>query len=312
MLELLALDDRGQEATAVQVARRLLDDNSVVAVVGHAQSTTTIAAASIYESGSEPVAVVSPTASSIELSRSNPKVYRVCPDDVAHAERLAEWARSELVVRRVAVLYHNDRDSRTSAAAFREAFTNRGGTILAEDPFSPALPSFEPYLTRASRRGRLDAVLIVGGGPSIGPMLASLDSMESAATIMGRIDLLRHAQAAGRDMEGSILSAPYLSDRGGPVNDAFLTSYMQSHGGQRPDHTAAGTYDIVHLIARGIERRGATRGAIRSYLSGLGTDIPPFEGATGIIGFDDHGNLQRFSIEIGVVRDGAVVPASVR
>jgi branched-chain amino acid transport system substrate-binding protein len=311
-LELMALDDRGQAATAVQMARRFLDDRSIVAVIGHAQNTTTLAAAPVYASGPDPVVVISPSATSTELSRTGPVVFRVCPDDVAHAEALADWARSEFSIRRVATLYHNDRDSRTSATAFRRAFTDRGGTILAEDPFSPALPSFEPYLARAGRRGRLDALLVLGGGASIGPILAGLDSVGSNAIVLGKIDLLRYGQTEEHNLEGAILSAAYLPDRGGPQSNAFVSAYLQAHGGQGPDHAAAGSYDIVHLIANAIDSRGPTRAGVKSHLEGVGTATPPFEGVTGSIGFDDRGNLQRTSVEIGVVNNGVLVHPFVR
>jgi branched-chain amino acid transport system substrate-binding protein len=287
-----------------------VDDNSVLAVVGHAQSTTTLAAAPIYGSGPDPIVVISPSASSVEVGRNGASVFRVCPDDVAHAEALAEWARSELGIRRVGTLYHNDRDSRTSAAAFRRAFSDRGGTILSEDPFSEALPSFEPYITRASRRGRLDALLVVGGGASIGPILAALDSVGTNSTILGRVDLLRYAQAAGRDLEGAILSAAYLSARSSSANEAFVAAYLQAHAGQHPDFAAAGSYDIVRLIANAIESSGPTRTDVLSYIAGVGTETPAFEGATGSISFDERGDLNRNSVEIGIVANGVVVQAS--
>lgn len=311
-LELLSYDDRGQPATAVQMARRFSDNGAVLAVVGHAQSTTTIAAAPVYNSGDNPIVAVSPSASSIDLGRVGPNVFRVCPDDVAHAEALAEYARMQLGIRHAATLYHNDRASRTSAVAFRRAFTDRGGTLLAEDPFSLALPSFEPYLTRANHRGRLDALLIVGGGESLEPILSALDTIGSNSIILSNIDLLRYAQTVGNDLEGALLSAAYLSGRGGSANEAFVAAYLGAHGGQHPDHTAAGSYDIVRLIAKAIENQGPTRAGVRSYLSGVGTRIEPFEGATGTIAFDENGDLQRTSVDIGFVRDGEVVPTSER
>jgi ABC-type branched-subunit amino acid transport system substrate-binding protein len=231
---------------------------------------------------------------------------------VAHAQALAERARAQLGIRRVATLYHNDRDSRTYAAVFRRAFTELGGTLLAEDPFSLALPSFEPYLTRAAARGRVDGLLIIGGGTIIDPILAALDSLGTNPTIMGNMDLLRNAQAAGRDLEGALLSTAYLSERGAPKNVAFVTAFLQAHGGQRPDPTAAGAYDIVHLLANAIDNRGPNRASVRTYLSGVGTVTEPFEGATGSIAFDPDGNLRRISVEVGVVRDGTIVPLPER
>jgi branched-chain amino acid transport system substrate-binding protein len=305
-------DDDGLAETAVQVARRYRDNTAVLAVIGHTLNATSLAAAPIYGSSANPVPVISPTASFHDPGRAGPNVFRVWPDAAAHVVALAEWARSELGIRGTAILYHNDPDSRTSAAEFRRVFAERGGTLLAEDPFSQALPSFEPYLTRAGTRGRVEALLVIGGGTSIGPILATLDSVGLNSAIMGNVDLLQYAQAEGNDLEGAFLSAAYLSDRGGASNESFVTAYRQAHGGQYPDHTAAGAYDIVYLIANAVDGAGPARAGIIAYLSGLGTETEPFEGATGTIAFDEDGNLQRTSVEIGVVSDGVVVSARER
>jgi len=310
--ELLPADDRGQTETAVQVARRYRDNRAIVAVIGHAANATTIAAAPIYGSGANPVVVISPSASSPDLSRAGPHVFRVCPDDVAHSVALAEWARSQLGVRSAATLYQNDPESRKTAAAFRGEFTERGGLILAEDPFSQALPSFEPYLTRAARRGNIEALLVVGGGTSIVSILATLDTVGLRPIVLGNSDLLRFLPAEAGVLEGAFLSTAYLPDRGGTRNESFVTAFRQAHGGQRPDPTAAASYDIVYLIARAVAATGATRAGLRDYLAGVGTESEPFEGATGTIAFDENGDLRRTSVEVGVVHDGTVVPASER
>ena len=176
-LELLPIDDRGQTETAVRVAQRYRDNRSVAAVVGHGSNATTVAAASVYGSGANPVVLVSPSATGSEVGRNEQHVFRICPDDIAHAISLADWAYGEFGIRAAAILYRNDQDSRATSAAFRREFTSRGGQILAEDPFSEALPSFEPYLTRAARRGGVEALLIVDGGTSIGSILATLDTV---------------------------------------------------------------------------------------------------------------------------------------
>jgi branched-chain amino acid transport system substrate-binding protein len=311
-LELLPLDDLGQPETAAQMARRYRDNHEVLAVIGHAHSPTTFAAAPIYNSGTDPIVVISPSAFSPSLATAGPNVFTVCPDDVAHAKALAEWSRERQGQRRAAILYHNDPDSRATAAAFRREFTEGGGMLLSEDPFSTALPSFEPYLTRARNRGRVDALLVTGGGTSIGTILTAADSVGIYPTILGNIDLLRHAHATGIDLDGAALSTPYVPARGSGDNEAFVTAYRQANGGQQPDHIAAGSYDVVYLIAHAIAGDGPTRAGIRSYLAGVGSETEPFEGVTGPIAFDEDGKLERTSVEIGTVRDGVLVPSPER
>ena len=107
-LELRFVDDSGSPDVAVRVAQVLYDDRRVVAVVGHVTSGPTIAAARVYGGGSTPVPVISPTASSPELSGITPWFFRVCPTAVSHGPALARFARQTLGARPAGVIYAND------------------------------------------------------------------------------------------------------------------------------------------------------------------------------------------------------------
>jgi len=313
LIELQPADDRGQAETAMQLARRFRDDRSVVAVIGHADDVTTLAAAPFYGSGSDPVAVVTPSATGSEVGLAGQHVFRVCPDDIAHAGSLADFAHGELNIGTVATLYQNDPDSRATSAAFRSKFAALGGRIVAEDPFSDALPSFEPYLSRVARRGGVGALLIVGGGvTSMRSILATFDTVGFQPTILSDSDLLPFLSAEEDALEGTFFSTAYLPERGGARNASFVTAFRRAHGGQLPDPVAAAAYDIVYMIVRAAAAVGPDRARIRDYLAGIGTETEPFEGVTGTIAFDEHGNLTRKDVDIGVVRAGTLVPASER
>jgi hypothetical protein len=45
---------------------------------------------------------------------------------------------------------------------------------------------------------------------------------------------------------------------------------------------------------------------VRDYLAGVGTRHPAFEGVTGTIAFDEHGDVSGKATVIGVVRDGTL------
>src|SRR5437762_85572 len=107
-LELRVADDSGSEDTAVRAAERLYADPSVVAVVGHLSSGPTIAAARVYGAGASPVAMISPSASSPDLSALSPWVFRVCPSDLQHGPELAHFAWQTLGARRAGIIYINN------------------------------------------------------------------------------------------------------------------------------------------------------------------------------------------------------------
>lgn len=134
-LQLRIVDDSGSENAAVLGAKSLYDDASVVAVVGHVTSGTSLAAARVYGAGDRPLPMISPTASSPQLSGINPYTFRVCPSDLSHGPALARFARERLSARRAAIIYLNDDYGRGVRAAFAAEFTTLGGTVVEQDPY---------------------------------------------------------------------------------------------------------------------------------------------------------------------------------
>ncbi len=307
-LELVVRDDGADAERAVAVARELVDDPTVVAVVGHLTSGTTLAAAATYGGRTTPLPVISPSASSPLLTDAGPWLFRVCPTDLVHGERLAAFAVDRLRARRAAVLYINDPYGRGVRGVFVEAFVGRGGRLVADDPYLDDLPSFAPYLERVRRLGGTDVVMIAGTRAGAERVLATLDSLGLTPAVVGG-DGLAGIEAAGRAAEGVYVSTAYLPDRPGEHNATFLRAYRAATGDRLPDHRGAGAYDAVHLLARGLAAVGADRARLRDWLAGVGTTTPAFDGVTGRIAFDANGDVPDKDVVIGVVRGGRLVMA---
>ena len=304
-LELRIADDSGNEDTAVRVAEKLYADPSVVAVVGHLTSSASIAAARVYGGGATPVAMISPAASSPALSGMNPYVFRVCPSDLQHGPRLAHYAWQALGARRAGIIYVNNDYGRGIRGTFAEAFTSLGGNVVEADPYVPATPSLEPYLSRMRRAG-VDVLVLAAERPGTELALREMRSLGLQWPVLGG-DALTGIEADGQLAEGVRVSSAYLPDRRDERNAAFVAEYARAFGGQRPDHRGAGAYDTVVLLARAIDAAGADRGAIRAYLARVGHGKAPFDGVTGTIAFDANGDVPGKTVAIGVVHDGELV-----
>lgn len=300
-LALVVRDDSADATTAVRVARALYDTPGLVAVIGHLNSGATIAAAPIYNRGERPVAAISPSASSPELSGAGPYTFRVCPDDLVHGRRLAEWARNQLGAQRAAVIYENDEYGRGVRRTFVDNFTELGGVLVAEDPYVNAIPSFEPYLRRLARRGGAEVLMIAGTRAGAARILATLDTVGLRPAVVAGDGVAGLERAGGRRAEGMYISSAYLPDQPDTRNRTFIGAYRQAHGDQLPDHRGAGAYDIVYLLARTIDEVGTDRARIRDYLAGVGTESPAFEGVTGTIAFDGSGDVPEKRVVIGIV-----------
>jgi len=306
-LALRIMDDSGRADIAIQVAQALADDPEVVAVIGHLTSGASLAGARVYGAGRRPVAMISPSASSPDLSGVNPFTFRVCPSDLSHGAQLARYARQTLGARRAGVIYVDDDYGRGLRLSFATEFRRLGGTIVEEDPSLPTTASLEPYLARMRQTGGVDVLMMATerGGAE----LALRDQARLGLrwpTIGG--DALTGIEAAGPLAEDVRVSSAYLPDRPGERNAVFVAAYARAYEGQRPDHRGAGAYDILQLLAtRVFTAAGTDRGAVRDYLAQIGNGLPGYDGVTGTIAFDARGDVPAKPVVIGVVHGGRIV-----
>src|SRR5256885_9942703 len=306
-LALRIMDDSGRPDVAIRVAQQLSEDPAVVVVIGHLNSSASLAAGRIYGEGRRPLVMISPSASSPDLSGINPFVFRACPSDLSHGAQLARYARRMLNARRVGVIYLDDDYGRGLRLSFATEFRRLGGDVIEEDPMLSTTSSLEPYVSRLRPSGGVDALMLA---TDLGGAMLALREMGRGGghwTTLGG-DALSGIEKNGPLAEGVRMSVAYLVDQAGDRNAQFVATYARAYPGERPDHRGATTYDIVHLLATVLRDAGPQRRAVRDRVARVGRDLPPFEGVTGRIAFDAHGDVPAKSVVIGTVREGQLIP----
>lgn len=309
-IELVVEDDNGDEARAIHVATRMVDDLSILAMVGHVNSGTTRAAARIYNDAANPLLELSPTATSAELSGAGPWTFRVCPTDLRHGPALAEWARRGLGYERAAVLYANDAYGRGMLESFASAFRNDGGSIVATDPYLPqlvdSLPLLAPYLERAAERGA--QVFLIAGELDVAlPALQQLRAMGFDGALMGGDGLLGLEEEAP-NASGVFISTGFLPDQPGAAAQRFVQAYQERYGAL-PTGDAALAYDAVNVVLHAIDQGATTREAVRDFVAGIGSETAAYAGVTGSIAFDENGDAVDKDVAVGTIRSGRLVSA---
>ena len=304
-LELVQRDDYGDPDSAVFVATDLYEAG-VSAVIGHLFSGMTLAAAPVYNGGADPVAAISPSSSSPEISTAGDYTFRICPSDLAHGAALARWVHDTLRIERGAVLYLNDQYGRGVRQTFVRDFIRRGGTLQSIDPYLGDTPSVGPYLDRLSKIGGTGFLLVAGNRGEAEEILVEARRRGLMMPVLGG-DGLEGIEAAGSLAEGVYLSSAYLPTIGTSLNKAFIKAYRRKFpSAGLPNQPAAATYDAVYLLRDVLGRAGPKRDAVRRELARVGTAAPAFRGVTGTVAFDSRGDVPNQPVYIGVVQDGAV------
>jgi branched-chain amino acid transport system substrate-binding protein len=308
-LELVTRDDYADPDSAVFIAGDLYD-SGVSAVVGHLFSGTTLAASPVYNGGEDPVAAISPSSSSPELSSAGDHTFRVCPSDLAHGAALAHWVRQRLGFEQGAVLYLNDQYGRGIRQTFVEQFVRLGGRLHAVDPYLGDMPDVGPYLDRLTRIKGLEFLVVAGNRGEAEEILRQARRRGLTMPILGG-DGLEGIESAGDLAEGVYLTSAYFPSLPTQANRKFVEAYRRRYpGAGMPNQPAAATYDAIYLLRDVIARAGTDRQAVRRALAGVGSETPPFEGVTGVVAFDAAGDVPDQNVYIGKVRDGAVEVAN--
>ncbi len=304
-IELLLRDDDGDPDRAVEAAASLVEAG-VVAVIGHVFSGTTLAAAPVYGSANPVIPVITPSSSAPEVREAGPHLFRLCPTDLDHGAALASWVRRGLGLSRGTVLYLNDTYGRGIRTAFTARFEGLGGTIVSQDPYLGDTPDVAVYLQRAQTRDSAEFLVVAGNRSEAEEVLRVARASGFMVPVLGG-DGLEGIEAAGPIANGVYMTSAYLPSVDTPLNRRFVQAYKERYPeAGAPNQPAAAAYDAVYLLRSTMAARGTSRRAILRGLSQVGRELPAYQGVTGVLAFDEQGDLVRIPILIGLARDGAV------
>jgi branched-chain amino acid transport system substrate-binding protein len=105
-IELIYLDDKSSSVGGVSAIQNLIFKENPVAIIGGISSTTTMAIAPIAEKNK--IVLISPTASSPQISDIGEYIFRVCASDLQEGIKMAQYLASENVDRIGIVYVEND------------------------------------------------------------------------------------------------------------------------------------------------------------------------------------------------------------
>ncbi len=127
LLEIVIANDGNYPEKAKQVAAELVQDKSILGIIGHNSSGATRAALGEYEKAKLPI--ISPTSTSILLNSD--VFFRTTPSDAAAGKKLAEYAFKELKLQKVVIFANpNSSYSNSMREVFTKEFEKLGGRVV--------------------------------------------------------------------------------------------------------------------------------------------------------------------------------------
>lgn len=299
-VKLVVGDDTGNPKEAPNVAQKFAGDNKILAVIGHWNSSCTLAARGIYEAAGIPV--ITDSVNKQITDGSTPHLYRISLTDTTQAKNLAQYAYNILGKRSAAVLFTANDFGTGLKNDFTEEFESLGGKVVASETyFEGQSKDFSPQLTKI--KGENPDIMFVAGyyvetaliAQQAGP--AGLNVPMIGTEGISSDELIK---LGGDAVEGIRFAAFFHKDVEFPGTKEFVESFRAKYN-KEPDNYAALAYDSAKLILEGMKQNGATRDGITKYLQ----EVKEFPGVAGPISFENN-DVTR-SILILEVKDGEIV-----
>src|SRR5690606_16960145 len=145
---------------APNVAQKFAADDKILAVIGHWNSSCTLAARGIYEAVQMPV--ITDSVNKAITDGTTPHMFRISLTDTTQAKNLAQYAYNKLGNRNAAIIFKENDFGTGLKNDFTEEFIKLGGKIVASETyFEGQSKDFSPQLTKI--KGQNPDVLFVPG-----------------------------------------------------------------------------------------------------------------------------------------------------
>lgn len=298
-------DDTGNPKEAPNVAQKFASNNKILSVIGHWNSSATLAARGIYDAAGIPV--ITDSVNEVITDGTTPNVFRISLTDTAQAEYLAKYAYNELGKRNVAILYTANDFGTGLKNAFTKAFTELGGKItVSETYFEGQSKDFSPQLTKI-KGSKPDLLFAPGYYVEVALIAQQAKSVGLDVDMLGTegISSEELVKLGGKAVEGIKFTGFFHPDVEFEGTKEFVDAFKAKYN-KEPDTYAALAYDSAKIILKAIEENGPTREGIKKYLD----EVKDFPGVAGPITFENNGVTR--GIIILTVKDGKIVPAEVQ
>jgi len=311
-VEFVYVDNELRPESAVQSALRLIDQESVLAIIGPVGSGRATPAGEICNDRQVPM--ISPWATNPAVTLNRPYIFRACVLDPVQAPAAVRFAGQQFpAVTKAAVLYNVEDDySYGLAGLFRDNWENKfgAGSIVAYESCGENDRDFSAQLTKIVSSGAEIlylpvyyniVALIVPQARTLGwgdkPVLGS-DSW-------GSTDIVTLSNNAVR---GYYFTDHFAAEGATGITKTFIDQYRAAYG-EMPDSVAALTYDSAKIALQAVANAGLTGNlqTDRRNIKDAIVVLRNYPGVTGTMTFNANGDPDKSVVVVRIGDNGEFI-----
>ncbi|MCZ8118316.1 MAG: ABC transporter substrate-binding protein [Microcystis sp. LE18-22.4A] len=296
-LKVLIADDADNPEIAAQIAQKLTADNSILGVVGHTSSDTSLAAAAIYQKAG--LVMISPISTSVKLSNFGDYIFRSVPSDFVAARALAESSLQKIPNVKAVVFFNSQSNySQSLKSEFITALGLGGGQVVSEFDLSSLTFTPSKSLQQAQQEGA-NLIALLGDSGTLDKALQVVQINGQKLPIVAGDDVYspKTLDVGGKNALGMVVAIAW--HLGANPNSTFVNNSRQLWQGDVNWRTAT-AYDATQALIAGIKGESSREGVQRA-LRSSDFSVP---GATNPVRFLPSGDRNQ-SVQLVVVKPGS-------
>ena len=264
-LKLVVEDSQSTSMGALTSFRKLIDVDHVPVVVGMLLSDEVLTCAPV--ANETKTVLFTPGAGSSKIRDAGDYVFRNREDASLQAGAIARLAFERFGHKRIAILHSNAANGLSYRDSFKKALETLGGSIAATVAYNEGKTDYRAEVNQLQQAAP-EAVYLAGHDTEMGAILKQSRELAfkpqfyaSAGAVSKKL-----LKIAGDGAEGMICAtAAFDAGSDDPRVHAFVIAFEERFG-EPPDWVAANAYDAIGIVARAIEKGGATSDAIKATL----------------------------------------------
>lgn len=297
-LELEIVDSQSDPQQAAEAARRLYSQGAVAVIGG---VTTDEALAMIAAADREEKVLLSPSASTPRLTGISRNFFRVYPSDLSEGTKMGTFAAQTLGIHSAVIVAAESPFARGIQDIFKTEFERYGGEVPAVIEYPPDTEDFEPIVEQALEHNPV-AVYVADYARNTAQLVQALRDHDFGGKILvtsafAAPDVLREVGPAAE----AVLVTQTAMPPDAPAVASFIQAFQAEHG-HPPSIWAAHGYDALMVLVEAMQEGGTRPNDLWKGMR----SIRDFQGASGVIQFDERGDVSKFP-RTYVVENGELV-----
>jgi len=302
-IQLDVFDDQGDPTTGTNVARKIVSEG-YIAMLGTAESAVTIAMAPILRDAKIPNITSGQSPGLVAVG--SPFLFLNGPTSTTYDATLAKYLVETKGLKNIAMITNNGAYGKGEHDAFLKALSARNVTPVADQVVTADQKDFSAVLT-GIRQKNPEVIFLGAEEVESGLIVKQARSLGIAAPFAGGAPMGTpvFADTAGlANIEGSIVSSPYLSNDVSEASRKFAAAYKAAYGEDAELHGAK-AYDGAQILLTALKNSNiATGQALADAIRAV-----KHEGLLGNFSYDNTG-VGISATAIGEIENGKLVAAT--